>query len=325
MAEPREKPVETRPFTLRDFYVAARERFPFEIVVPGDLDRRVPEPMLYRPGLALTGFFGNFAWRRLQVIGIAEQAYLKSLSPDERRARIRALFDAKVYCVICAAGRQPAAEMRDLAAERGVTLFVTGLLTRDFFHQCTFVLENLRAPRAKMYGTTLEVGGLGVMLEGEPGLGKSETALGLIRNGAALIADDLTCVRKDVAADAVYASASPATRDYMEIRGLGIIDVPKIFGVNAVSGEKRLDLVVLLKPLKGAGDDFDRGDDNLLSRDVLGVAVPQIVLPVSEGRDLVNLVETAVQQFKLRRAGFRASVELDARLKKRANGLQEGE
>ena len=318
-------PVEQIPgaptFTLRAFVAEGAERLRMEVVVGGDgLEHEVLEPMCNRPGLALTGFYGFFAWRRIQVIGQAEQAYLDSLAPDVRLARVKALFDRGAYCLIFACGIEVPAVLAALAESAGVVVCRTELLTRIFFHQAAFVLEKLRAPKMRLYGTTVEVAGLGVMLEGAPGLGKSETALGLIKHGNALVADDLTCLRKDVAANRLFATASPATRNYMEIRGIGIIHVPSVFGVTAVRAEKELDLVVTLKSMKETEGELDRTGEERQTRTILGVEVPQITIPVAAGRDLVNLVETAAQQYKLLAAGHDAVKALDAQLCARAEG-----
>lgn len=318
-------PVEQIPgaptFTLRAFVAEGAERLRMEVVVGGDgLEHEVLEPMCNRPGLALTGFYGFFAWRRIQVIGQAEQAYLDSLAPDVRLARVKALFDRGAYCLIFACGIEVPAVLASLAESAGVVVCRTELLTRIFFHQAAFVLEKLRAPKMRLYGTTVEVAGLGVMLEGAPGLGKSETALGLIKHGNALVADDLTCLRKDVAANRLFATASPATRNYMEIRGIGIIHVPSVFGVTAVRAEKELDLVVTLKSMKETEGELDRTGEERRTRMILGVEVPQITIPVAAGRDLVNLVETAAQQYKLLAAGHDAVKALDAQLCARAEG-----
>ena len=134
------------------------------------------------------------------------------------------------------------------------------------------------------------------------------------------MADDLTCLRKDVAANRLFATASPATRNYMEIRGIGIIHVPSVFGVTAVRAEKELDLVVTLKSMKETEGELDRTGEERRTRTILGVEVPQITIPVAAGRDLVNLVETAAQQYKLLAAGHDAVKALDAQLCARAEG-----
>ena len=157
-----------------------------------------------------------------------------------------------------------------------------------------------------------------LMVWGAPGLGKSETALGLIKRGNALVADDFTCLRKDMATNTLFASAAEATRNHMEIRGIGIIHVPSIFGVTAVCPEKRLDLVITFKSMKETEGELDRTGQDRMTRTILGVEIPQLIIPVAAGRDLVNLVETAAQQYKLLAAGYDAVAELDARLRARA-------
>ena len=306
-------------FTVRDFVAAGAERLRMMVAVDCGLDHEVDEPMCNRPGLALTGFYSHFAWRRLQVIGNSEREYLMSLPGPDRRARLQALFDRQAYCIIFTCGVPVPDEAMDIARAEGGVVLATELLTREFFHQATFVLETLCAPKAKLYATTVEVAGLGVMMEGAPGLGKSETALGLVKHGNALVADDLTCLRKDVAENILYASAAEVTRNYMEIRGIGIIHVPSIFGVTAVRGEKQLDLVITFRRIEDVSGDLDRVGEDRNVRTILGVDIPQVVIPVSAGRDLVNLVETAAQQHKLRIAGHDAVRDLDARLCARAD------
>ena len=305
-------------FTLREFVEAGRERLKLSVVVDEGLDRLVAEPMMYRPGLALTGFFGNFANKRIQVVGKAERAYLASLDRPERLKRMHALFRHGAYCIVFAAGMAVPEEIKDIARQAKCTILASPILTRNLIHASTFVLERLSAPTVRMYATTVDVAGLGVMMRGAPGLGKSETAMGLIKRGSALVADDFTCLRKDVANNTLFASASPATRNYMEIRGIGIINVQNVFGVTAVREEKQLDLVITFRGMDEVKGELDRAGEDRLTTDILGVCVPEVVIPVSAGRDLVNLVEIATQQHKLRMAGYDAARELDEHLKRRA-------
>ena len=308
-----------KKFTIADFLKAGSERLRLSVVVGGDgLKRRIDEPIMNRPGLALTGFFEHFAWRRLQMFGNAEIAYLRSLPDPERLARIRSLFERKAFCVVYTNGHRPKPDEIRVAQEAGAVVLASKLKTRDLSHHSAFVLERLGAPRTTVYGTMIEVCGLGVLFEGDPGMGKSETALGLIKRGYALVADDLACIRKDVANDVLYGSAADSTSGYMEIRGIGIINVAKTFGINSVRGEKRLQLVISLKRLKDVEDEIDRIGQKRRHVDILGVEVPHMVLPVSEGRDLVNLVETAVQHEKLLISGCNPVNELSERLRLRA-------
>lgn len=312
-----DKNIEATPFTLRQFVAAVQDRLKLDVVVEAGLDHLVIEPMMYRPGLALTGFFGNFARKRIQVIGKAENAYLASLGKADRIARIRALFEHGAYCLVFAAGLNVSGEIKEIAQQAGVSVLSSPLLTRNLIHASTFVLETLSAPTTKIYATTVEVAGLGVMMRGAPGLGKSETALGLIKHGHALVADDLTCVRRDVANNMLFASAG-STRNYMEIRGIGIIHVPSIFGVTSIREEKRLDLVITFMRMEDVKGELDRVGEDHFTTDILGVQVPELVIPVSAGRDLVNLVEIAAQHHKLRSAGYDPAKALDEQLKRRA-------
>ena len=314
---------EGRTFTVADFFEAGREELSLELVAGGrNLRRVIEEPIANRPGLALTGFYEHFAWKRLQVIGKAETAYLDSLPSAVRRERIRALVDRHAFCFIFTNGQRPGLVETEFATTAGAVLMTSPLKTRHFMHRSAFLLERLGAPATSIYGTMVEVCGLGVLFEGDPGLGKSETALGLIKRGCALIADDLTCIRKEVGDGQLYGSASDSTAGYMEIRGIGILHIPSIFGVSAVRGEKRLELVITLKRLQDVKGDIDRTGQTRHVKTILGVDVPNIIIPVSEGRDLVNLVETAAMQQKLLLTGFDPVATLSERLRRRADAAQ---
>ena len=310
-------------FTVADFYEAGREALSLTLVAGGEnMNRTIEEPIVNRPGLALTGFYEHFAWDRLQIFGNAEMAYLDSLDDATRHERMKALLDRKAFCFIFTCGRQPKAGEIAFAVKAGAVLLSTPMTTSAFMHHCAFVLEKLGAPTTSIYGTMVEVCGLGVLFEGDPGLGKSETALGLIKRGCALVADDLTCIRKEVGNNILFGSASDSTAGYMEIRGIGILHVPSMFGVTALRGEKRLELIVTFKRLKDVVGEIDRIGQTRRTKTILGVDVPNIIIPVSEGRDLVNLVETAAMQQKLIMSGSDPVYELSERLRKRADAQQ---
>ncbi len=310
-------------FTLADFYEAGRGALSLTLLAGGSgMNRRIEEPIVNRAGMALTGFYEHFAWKRLQLIGKAEMAYLNSLPDETRLERLKALVDHKAFCIIFTNGQRPRpAELR-LVEEAGAVVMASPMKTRVFTHHSTFVLERLGAPTTSIYGTMVEVCGLGVLFEGDPGLGKSETALGLIKRGCALVADDLTCIRKDVGNGILFGSASGSTAGYMEIRGIGILHVASIFGISAVRGEKQLELIITFKRLQDVKGEIDRIGQTRRVKTILGVDVPNIIIPVSEGRDLVNLVETAAMQQKLLMSGADPVYELSERLHRRA-GVEE--
>ena len=310
-------------FTVADFYEAGRETLSLSLVAGGEnLDRQIEEPIVNRPGLALTGFYDHFAWQRLQVIGNAEMGYLDSLSDEVRHERVKALIEHRAFCFIFTNGRRPNSDEAAFAASSGAVMLSTPMTSSDFTHHSAFVLEKLGAPTTSIYGTMVEVCGIGVLFEGDPGLGKSETALGLIKRGCALVADDLTCIRKDVGNSLLYGSASGSTAGYMEIRGIGIMHVPSMFGVSAVRGEKLLELIITFKRLDDVKGEIDRIGQTRRVKTILGVEVPNIIIPVSAGRDLVNLVETAAMQQKLIVSGYDPVDALSEHLRRRADSIQ---
>lgn len=276
------------------------------------LNHHITEAAINRPGLALTGFFQYFAHRRIQVLGLAENTYLASLSEEERENRLRKFFEKKIPCVVMARNRKIFPEMTKLAEEFRVPVLKTKMITKHFINAATIIMENLMAPRITAQGTMVEIMGIGVLIEGKPGMGKSEIALGLIKRGYALVSDDVTTLRLD-SAGSVIGSPVDVTRYHMEIRGLGIIHVPSLFGVTSVREEKRLDLVVTLcEP--GTEDEEDKGGGLKRTRKLLGVHIPWVFIPVAPGRDLANVVETAALDQKLRRLGHDAVKELDEKL-----------
>ena len=311
--------------SLADFYRAGRERLSLTLLSGfGSLDKVIREPAVNRPGLALTGFLQPFASDRIQLVGMAEKAYMQSLPPETQVERFAAMVDAGAFCFILANNAAPEPSSLAMAEERGVVIMNSPLPTRELAAQAIFVLERLAAPRLSMYGTMIEVSGVGVMIEGDPGMGKSETALGLIKRGNALISDDLTCIRKDVGNNCLFASASDATAGYMEIRGVGIVNVRRIFGAWAIRDEKRLELVITFRRLSEIRDTVDRLGQRRAFKEILGVKIPNIIIPVSAGRDMVNLVEVAVQTHKLASAGYDPVKELSEHLRIRAERTPNG-
>jgi len=300
--------------TVQQFLDVGREHLDLELLAGAQgVKRLILEPMFHRPGLALTGFFDYFASQRIQVIGMAEYAYLGSLTKNEREDKVARFMAADIPCIIFCSRAVPYPEVVSLAEQHGVPVLSTSWGARRVTYDGSFVLHELVAPSCKVHGTMVEVAGVGVLIEGAAGLGKSETGLGLIKRGHALVADDLTVLRVDTTGKLI-AAAMPTTRYFMEIRGLGIIYVPAIFGIAAIRGEKELNVVVTLRHPDQV-EELDRSGMSDLRRELLGVSVPQILIPVAPGRDLVNIVETAAQEFKLRQIGYFAANKLDQQIK----------
>lgn len=307
------EPIRLSPVSVKQFYDVGSESLTFDLVAgEAGLEKMIHEAAINRPGLALSGFLKHFANRRVQVIGMAEHAYLQSLDAKARQSRLEAFFAARVPCVVFTRQKRVFPEAMALAEKYKVPLLRNNQITKDFVNTATITMENLMAPRKNVVGTMVELMGIGIMIEGRPGMGKSETALGLIKKGYALVSDDVTAVRRD-SSGALMGSPVDATRYHMEIRGMGIIHVPSLFGVAAVRQSKKLDLVATLTDAKKLEAE-DRSGMVRRTKTILGVEIPQVLIGVAPGRDIAGLVETAALDCKLRFLGHDAAKELDERL-----------
>ncbi|MFC1467672.1 HPr(Ser) kinase/phosphatase [Verrucomicrobiota bacterium] len=302
---------------IKDLWEAGRESLLLELIVEEGLEKRtLTEMALNRGGLGLTGFFQYFADKRLQIFGLAELTYLKSLSEEEQKERLDQFCEKCVPGIVLTRGSKAPKVLLEQARKHKVPVFCTDLVTSDFINKCTLVIENLTAPHKRVQGTMMEITGLGVLLRGRSGIGKSETALALIDRGHSLVSDDVTEVRRDSISHKVLGSANELTRYHMEIRGLGIIHVPSLYGVASIRGEKTVDLVIDLEEQTG-DEEFDRTGTSQAHVDLLGVEVPWVVLPVSAGKDTAGLVEATALNYKLQRLGHDAAKELDEKLMNR--------
>lgn len=305
------------------FFDTGRNKLGLELISGASgLKKIILESAINRPGLALSGFYEYFAHKRIQVVGAAEHAYLSSLAASDRIKRLKTFFSKKIPCVVISRNKRVFPEIIELAEKMEIPVIRTKMVTKHFVNAATILMENLSAPRLKVQGTMVEIMGIGVLIEGKPGMGKSEAALGLIKKGYALVSDDITALRLD-SSGAIIATPVNITRYHMEIRGLGIIHVPSLFGVASVREEKRLDLVATLcKP--GTLDESDRSGERTSTREYLKIKIPQIYVPVAPGRDLSNVIETAALDFKLRRLGHDAVKELDEKLMRLMNEGKDG-
>ena len=276
------------------------------------LERIIREPTVNRPGLALSGFTRYFAYKRIQVMGHAEVYYLRSLRREERVARYAYLFAYKIPCVVFSRGLKPDKEFLAAAAEACVPIFQTPLVTMKFINKATLELEMMFAPRSSEMGCMVDILGVGVIVKGESGIGKSEAVLALIERGYSLVADDIVKATLLDGRD-VLCTSSELTRDHMEVRGIGIINVAQMFGVKAIRKEKILDLIVTLKVWQEVTD-VDRLGMEQEFIPVLGVDIPHVTIPVRPGRDIARLIEVAAFQAKLRKSGYNAAGDLNNRL-----------
>ncbi len=297
--------------TVKTLWEEGADKLQLSIVVGEEyLDRKLPETAMNRPGLALTGFFQYFANQRLQIFGLAEFTYLKSLPEAEKIKRLEELFEQQIPGIVITRNRKVPQEIVDMAEAYKVPVLRTPMVTMNFVNECTVLLEKLTAPQERIQGTTLEIMGIGVLLRGDPGIGKSETALSLIERGYSLVSDDVTEIRR-TSRGRIVCWANEITRYHMEIRGLGIIHVPSLFGVSSIRRQTELDLVIDLKQPSG---DEDRTGVQPETISLMGVEIPCITLPVRSGRDMANIVEVAALNQKLKELGHDAAKELDEKI-----------
>jgi HPr kinase/phosphorylase len=299
--------------TVEQFYTEHADALQMKLVAgAAHLKRVIREPTVNRPGLALSGFTQYFAYKRVQVMGNAEVYYLRSLTKRQRVARYANLFAYKIPCFVFSRGFRPDAEFLQAAAQANVPIFQSPMVTMKFINAATLKLESMFAPRGTELGSMVDILGVGVIIRGESGIGKSEAVLALIERGYSLVADD---VIKAVLVDGhdVVCTSAELTRNHMEVRGIGIINVAAMFGVKSIRKEKNLNLVVTLKPWDEVKE-VDRVGMEQEFVKVLGMNIPHVVIPVRPGRDLARLIEVAAFQVKLKMSGQNAAQELNQRL-----------
>ncbi len=302
--------------TVENFFREYGERLELKLIC-GEvgLKRLVREPTLNRPGLALAGHTRYFACHRIQVLGSMELHFLREQTPQNRALAYSILFTSTVPCVVIARSLRPDPGMIAAAENAGIPVFRTRQITMKFINKATLALETMSSPRTSLHGSMIDIQGVGVVIQGESGIGKSEAVLALIERGYSLVADDMVHVRLHDDCE-LLATANPMALHLMEVRGIGIVDVGRMFGIRAVRGQKRVDLVVGLKPWNEVPDVERLGIEQEHVK-ILGVDVPYVVIPVRPGRDLARLIEVAALQLKVREAGYNAAMELSRRVQDR--------
>lgn len=302
--------------TVEEFVREHGERLELRLISGGQgLKRVIREPTLNRPGLALAGHTRYFACHRIQVLGSMEMHFLREQTSQARTLAYGILFTSTVPAVVLARGLRPDPEMLEAADEAGIPVFRTRHITMKFINRATIALEAMSAPRTSLHGSMVDIQGVGVVIVGESGIGKSESVLALLERGYSLVADDVVKLRVHDGTD-VIGTAKAMAQHLMEVRGIGIIDVSRMFGVGAVREHKKVNLIVTLKRWEDVSD-VDRLGIDQEFYPLLDIDIPHIVLPVRPGRDLARLIEVAALQIKLRDSGHNAGAELSRRVLER--------
>lgn len=260
-----------------------------------------------RPGLQLCGFYKHFASERVQVIGNAEYEYLCSLKAAERKEKLEELFKCELPCLIVSRGLAVDDNLLKIAEKYGTPLFRSQSVTTVLIHDLMLYLNDLLAPTTVIHGELLDVSGVGVLITGEAGIGKSETALELITRGHRLVADDTVYVKN--VSDLLVGSCPDKIQYFMEVRGLGIINVKTMFGPGSIRPEKTVDLVIHLVHWDEKRE-YDRLGDERTAENILGIVKPKHVIPVSPGRNIPVIIETAARKYRLEQLGYSAIDEL---------------
>jgi len=299
--------------TVESFYNLHAEKLQMKLEGPRvGFHRKIREPTINRPGLALSGFFSYFAEKRVQVLGAAEHTYLKSLPQRLRVKRFRDLCARKIPCLVVSRGFHLDPALLAVAAEEKIAVFRTPMITMKFINAATIALEVDFSPTVTEFGSMADILGVGVLIRGQSGIGKSECILGLIERGYSLVADDVTRITS-LEGRELMATAPELTRNHMGVRGIGIINVASVFGIGSIRIEKRLDLVVTLKEWQDL-EAVDRIGLDQEFYEILGLQVPHVTIPVRPGRDIARLIEVAAMDQKLKGLGQNSAVEFNAKL-----------
>lgn len=280
---------------------------------PEGLARDIPSSDASGPGLVLAGYTGRFVHQRVQVLGETEITYLRTLDDDTRRRHLRTYFGYPIPCVMVTKGQSLPEGMEEEARRAGVAILVSRLKTQEFYRLITPFLENEFSPAISLHGSLADVFGVGLLFTGESGIGKSECVLDLVERGHRLVADDLVLARRK-GADVIIGRGHELQRHFMEIRGVGLIDVSAIFGIHSVRQQKRIevvvDLVVWDKTLQ-----VDRTGLDGQTVNILGVDLPKITVPLNPGKNITVISEVIAMNHLLRYTGVDAAHSFNERLK----------
>ena len=254
-----------------------------------------------RPGLILAGFDNYFAENRIQVVGMMEMSYLENLKPVARKKVFEKIFARNIPCLILARGLSPLPEMEKVARKYKLPILLSSQVTSNLINDLVTYLNEILAEKTIVSGVFMEVNGVGVLITGKSGIGKSETALELVKRGHRLVADDAVLVKN--VRETLIGTAPEIIRFLMELRGIGIVDIRSIYGIGSVTKEKEVEMIIELEQWQEKKS-YERLQAEEKCDEILGVNVPKLVLPVKPGRNIAVIVEVAARNFKLQQEGI---------------------
>lgn len=305
--------IKKKSISVEFFYKQTKDRFKIKLVCENDgLDRLIYDQNLHRPGLALAGFVDLFTANRVQVFGNTEMRYLNQLTGEERILALERLFNFKIPCLILTDDNQPFDEMLQLAENHKLPIFVSHYSTTKLTYLVSDFLDDQFAPRVSIHGSLVDVYGVGMLFVGKSGIGKSEVALDLVERGHRLVADDVVILTKKGEGILIGAGTELA-QHFMEVRGIGFIDVRSMFGIRAIRFQKRLEVIIELEVWDKDNEYTRTGlDDSMFS--LLDVEIPYIKLPIVPGKNITVIAEVIALNYLLKHYGYDAAKILQDRL-----------
>ncbi|ADL51415.1 HPr(Ser) kinase/phosphatase [Clostridium cellulovorans] len=286
-----------------------------EVIVEGKKDVSISVSDINRPGLQLSGFYNYFANERVQIIGNAEWSFLDTLTPELRYKRVKKFFSYDLPCLIFARGLDTHEDVLEFAKLNNIWILRTEDNTTRFVNKLMNYLDKKLAPETRVHGVLVDIYGMGILITGESGIGKSEAALELIKRGHRLITDDAVDIKE---IDGVLYGRSPyITEGMLEVRGMGIIDIPALYGLSSVLSEKNIDLIVYIEQWKD-GRDYDRLGNDETTYEILNTPVRKMVLPIRPGRNIAVIIEAAAANYRYGLTSKETPVD---KINKRLEGL----
>jgi HPr kinase/phosphorylase len=302
-----------KKISVESFFQQSKERLHLSAVVEGGMaDRYIVSVDINRMGMALTGYLKWFPHERLQIIGKTEIHYLRTLKPAQRKKILKTLMAYRLPCVVVTHKMAPPKELLEEAKKHNVPILSTPTPTTKFVSEISVFLEEEFAPETTIHGTLLDVYGVGILLLGDSGIGKSECALDLVERGHRLVADDLVYIKR-LANRILMGARSEIIKHHMEIRGLGIINVESLFGVGAIRDKKRIELVIRLEEWDNKKE-YDRLGLTPSTHKIFDVEIPMFLIPVRPGRNLAVIIEVAAMNNRLMKLGYFTAQEFADRV-----------
>lgn len=299
--------------TVRELFEGKKETLELETLTDErGFDRSITVPEVSSPGLVLAGFIERFTGARIYVLGETEIAYLKSLDVEDRRAALAQFMDDSLPCVFVTKGQTVPRELVDLGKNRSIPVLRSKLKTAEFYRRITPYLLEAFAPSTTVHGSLADVYGVGLLFIGQSGIGKSECVLDLVERGHRLVADDVVRITQR-GIDVLIGRATELSHRYMEIRGIGIVDISALFGVRAVRQQKRIEVVVELREWESA-ESVDRTGLDSKTTSILGVELPLMTVPLNPGKNITVISEVVAMKHLLHYSGVDSAAAFNERL-----------